>query len=675
MPLTAPYGSWESPISLDLLVEDALRLYYPLAAGDDLYWVEMRPEQGGRQVIVRQSGSAARSGAAPEDVTLPPYSARALVHEYGGIPYAVFGEIVYFSNQDDQRLYRLSPSTSPEPITGDTPDARSVRYAAPVCSRDGRHLFAVRERHLEQAEAARVLNDVVVVPTDGSKEPRAVASGHDFYSHLVASPDGSKLAWVSWDHPNMPWDATQLWEATIGDDLTLVHERLVAGSGAESVIQPKYSPTGELHFISDRSGWWNLYRDRGAERGAGTAPGAVAIAPMEADLGLPDWVFGRSSYAFLADGRIVAAWSDRGLDTLGVLPTGASAFMPVETGFTSFDYLGTAGTDGGAVIGIAGSPVTAREVVWIEPSLPGSDTGPRVEVLRPSREVDSNTAACISVPEVVEFPTESGLTAHGLYYPPFNPSFQAPRDELPPLIVQIHGGPTAAALPVLDYEIQFWTSRGIGVVDVNYRGSTGYGRAYRDALKGKWGIAEVDDCVNAARFLSESGRADPSRLLIHGSSAGGYTTLCAVTFREVFAGGASYFGISDASALAEESHKFEARYMDSLIGPWPEAREIYRQRSPLFHLDRLRTPLILFQGLEDKVVLPNQAGEMAAALEQEGVPYAYIAFPDEGHGFRHPENLKRAAAAELYFYGRLLGFVPADDLAPVTIENEENLAR
>jgi dipeptidyl aminopeptidase/acylaminoacyl peptidase len=644
----ARYGSWKSPLTADRLIEDVVALSFPAVAGDVVYWTEGRPSEGGRVALVRR-----RPDGVTEDVFGSDYWARTLVHEYGGVCFAVAGEMVYFSNFADQRLYRVRPGSEPEPITAEPPRAKSVRYAAPAVSRDGHHLYCVRERHGTPGEAKEVVNDIVVLAADGEAEPRVVAEGHDFFSFPTLSPDGKRIAWISWDHPQMPWDGTELWDAELGPDGLPVNPRLVAGDETESLTQPRYAPDGRLHFISDRSGWWNLYVD--------DENGGTPIAAAEEEFAGPDWVFGLSTYDFAADGSIVAISSSGGLCHLSLLRSGTR--IEISTPYTDLSRLSI--REGG-VVALGGSARLPTSVVSIE--VPSGET----TVLRSARSASADEAY-FSDAEPIEFPTEGGLTAHGLFYAPSNPDFVAPNGELAPLIVSSHGGPTSSSSSSLDYGIQYWTSRGIGVVQVNYGGSTGYGREYRERLIDNWGIVDLDDCVNAAKYLAASGRAEPARLLIHGGSAGGYTTLCALTFRDVFAAGASYFGVADAGGLAADTHKFESRYTDGLIGPWPEAEEVYRARSPVFHTDQLRTPLILFQGLEDKVVPPEQSEAMAQALRSKGVPFAYVAYEGEQHGFRRAENIKATVEAELYFYGRVLGFTPADELPAITIENAEAL--
>lgn len=658
MPEIAPYGSWRSPITASSLVESAVSLTMPLAGDDAVYWIEGRASEQGRQVVVRRDFATGRT----EDVFGKGFNARTTVHEYGGLSYCPAGETVYFSNFADQRLYKVAPGTEPTPITSEPPAPRSVRFAAPLVSPDNKSLLVVRERHLEPDVPSEVVNEIVAVPTDGSGEVSVLLSGHDFFSQVAVSPDGRRIAWVSWDHPDMPWDETELWEAELGPGPSIARPRLVAGGRSESAIQPLYAPDGRLHFISDRTGWWNLYEDSRGDV-------ARAVAPMESDLGEPAWLLGRNSYTFLADGSIVAYWSARGFHRLGILHPGDDGFTELETRYCVFNGLRTA-PGGQSVLTVAGSGSAPLAVVTIEADRAGRAT---TAVLQENDDLAVDSSY-VSVPQAIEFPTTGGRTAHGLYYPPCNPEFEAPDGELPPLIVESHGGPTSCTFPLLKSTTQFWTTRGFAVVDVNYGGSTGYGREYRDRLRHNWGIVDLDDCVNAALHLADTGRAERSRLLIHGKSAGGYTTLCALTFRDVFAAGASHFGVADISALARETHKFESRYLDSLVGPWPESEPVYRERSPIFHTDRLHTPMILFQGLEDKVVPPSQAEQMAAALREKGVPYAYLSYEGEQHGFRKAENVKRTAEAELYFYGKVLGFEPADDIEPVEIINEENLS-
>jgi len=642
---TAPYGSWQSPISADLLVADVVRLSYPTSDGEDVYWVEGRPQENGRNALVRRDGSGAVGDVLPSE-----FAVRTLAHEYGGLCYVVRDGVVCFSNFDDQRLYRAEPRAEPRAITAEPPSPRAWRYADPIVTRDGAHLICVRERH----EGGEVVNDLVILPTDGSAPPRVLADGHDFYAAPALSPDGSRLAWITWDHPLMPWDGTELHEAVLDASYAVLSERVVCGGPDESVVQPLYGHDATLYYLSDRTGWWNLYAD-----GPG---GATALAPRQAEFAGPAWVFGLSWYAPLDDGSIVVTWSEHGTSHLGVIDH--DALTEVALAWSS---VGGVRRSAKGVVALVGSPVEPASVVEVDLS------SSAVTVVKAS-SVNEFDPGYLSTPEAIEFPTEDGLSAHALFYPPTNRDFVGPKGDRPPLIVASHGGPTASANSVLDLEIQYWTSRGIGVVDVNYGGSTGYGRDYRERLKGKWGIVDLDDCVNAALYLAGEGRADRAKLLIHGGSAGGYTTLCALTFRDVFAAGASYFGVADLGALARDTHKFESRYLDGMVGRWPEDRGIYEERSPIFHVDLLRTPTILFQGLEDPVVPPAQAERMAEALAVRGVPFAYLAFEGEQHGFRQAKNIIRTAEAELYFYGKVLGFQPADEIEPVEIENADALA-
>ncbi len=642
-PERSPFGSWTSPITSELLVGDVVSLSFPSVEDGAYYWVEARPREAGRNVLVRRGVSGETS-----DVFGPEFAARTLVHEYGGRCYDVRGSTVYFSNFADQRLYRLEIGEDPVALTPEPPSPRSWRYADPVISPDGTFLVCVRERH-----EGEVLNDLVAIAADGSTEPVVVAEGHDFFSSPTFSPDGRRLAYVAWDRPNMPWDTTVLYEVELGEHADVTSRRTVVANPNESVIQPKYDALGTLIFVSDRTDWWNLYRD--------TPSGPVALYPLEAEFGRPAWLFGFSDYAPLINGSLVAAWQAPDGSHLGVLDATGMHEVALD-----WPIIGSVGTDGVDFVGLVASPVKPAAVVRV-------DLNSGEQTVLATSFVNSVDPAYLSVPQPIEFATENALTAHALYYPPSNPDFEGPVGEAPPLIVSSHGGPTSSCSAALSYSIQYWTSRGFAVVDVNYGGSSGYGRAYRERLKDAWGIVDLDDCVNAARYLGESNRANPEAFLIHGGSAGGYTTLCALTFRDVFAAGASYFGVGDLGALARDTHKFESRYLDGLVGPWPEARAIYEKRSPIFHTDLLRTPMILFQGLEDAIVPPAQAESMAEALRAKGVPFAYLAYEGEQHGFRQAKNIMRTAEAELSFYAHVLGFTPADDIEPLTIENAEAL--
>lgn len=449
----------------------------------------------------------------------------------------------------------------------------------------------------------------------------------------------------------MPWDGTELWVADVQEDGSVTNPVRVAGGVDESIFQPEWSPAGELHFISDRSGWWNLYRWR--------EDGIEALCPMEAEFGLPQWGFGMSTYAFESADRIVCAYIEQGFSKLAVLDKTTGELEKIESPFTRID--GVRAAPGRAVF-IAASPTEAARIVRFDLD------NRRFETLRRSSELTIDPEY-ISAPQAVEFPTEDGLTAHAFYYPPRNPDFIAPENERPPLLVMSHGGPTAATSPTLRLSIQYWTSRGVAVLDVNYGGSAGYGREYRERLTGRWGVVDVDDCVNGAKYLTERGLVDGGRLAITGGSAGGYTTLCALTFRDAFKAGASHYGVSDLEALEVDTHKFESRYTHKLVAPYPERADLYRERSPIHHTNLLSAPVIFFQGLEDKIVPPNQAEMMVNALRAKGLPVAYITFEGEQHGFRQAANIKRALDGELYFYSRVFGFELADAVEPVPIEN------
>ncbi|MFN8217412.1 MAG: S9 family peptidase [Solirubrobacterales bacterium] len=637
-----PYGSWRSPITPAAVASAGRRLgEAALAADGAVWWGEGRPGAGGRVVLVRRP-----PGGAPEDVTAADVNVRTRVHEYGGGAWTLAApDLVLFVDFGDQRLYRQRLGEAPVAITPEPPRPASLRYADLRLTPDGATVVCVREVHGERGEPA---NEIVAVPLDGSAAPRVLAAGRDFYSFPRPSPDGASLAWTCWDHPNMPWDGTELWLAPLADPGAA---RLVAGGPAESIFQPEWDGAGRLHFVSDRDGWWNLYR---LER-----DGAVQLTREEADLGHPQWLFGGATYAFLESGAIACVRTERATERLGLLEPGAERVRDLDLPFTSFGFPVLAAR-GDRVAFTAATPEREPAVVVCE--LPAG----RLERVREASD-DPLDPAFVSTPRPIEFATGQGEVAHGFFYPPANPGHRGPRTERPPLIVQSHGGPTSHATPELSREFAYWTSRGFGVVDVNYRGSSGYGRAFREGLRGTWGVADSEDCVRAATDLAAAGEVDGGRLTIRGGSAGGYATLCALTFHDELAAGASYFGVGDLEALARDTHKFEARYLDGLVGPYPERADLYRERSPIHHLDRLRVPVILFQGLEDAIVPPNQAETMAAALRANGIPYAYLPFAGEQHGFRRAETTIRCLEAELYFYGRILGFEPAGKIEPVEI--------
>ena len=639
----APFGSWKSPITSDLIVRGSIGLSQPLIDGGEIYWVEMRPSEAGRNVLVKCD-----KDGTTRDVTAAPFNVRTRVHEYGGGDYAVRNGLVCFSSFSDQQLYvRSADALSPAAITR----VANMRYAEACIDQSLKRLVCVREDHtVAGREAVNTLVSLELTGNDDCGE--VLVSGNDFYSSPRLSPDGSRLAWLTWNHPNMPWDGTELWVGKFGENNLLATVHRVAGGTTESIFQPEWSPDGVLYFVSDRNGWWNLYR-------VGAGGSVEAVYELEAEFGMPQWGFGMSSYAFESVDRIVCTYVEKGMSKLGLIDTGTRKFEPIDCPYTDIRFLRASS---GQAVMRAGSPSEAAAIVKFD------FEAKSFRVVRSSNNLEIE-AAYLSKPRAVEFSTEDGLTAHAFFYPPKNPDFRAPEGELPPLLVEIHGGPTSAAATALSLGIQYWTSRGIAVLDVNYGGSTGFGRAYRERLKGKWGIVDVDDCVNGARHLVEAGEVDGNRLMITGGSAGGYTTLCALTFRKAFSAGASHYGVSDAEALARDTHKFESRYLDGLMGPYPERRETYFERSPINFTSQLSCPVIFFQGLDDKVVPPNQAEMMVEALRSKGIPVGYIAFEGEQHGFRQAQNIKRALDGELYFYSRVFGFELAEPVEPVEIEN------
>jgi len=636
----APFGAWKSPITSDLIVAETIGVGSTEIVGEDIYWLELRPKEDGRLVVVRQNPDGGTA-----DLTPQPYNARTRVHEYGGHAYAVKDGVVYFSNFTDQRLYRLDPGGEPRPIT---PEG-DFRYADYSLDQEHKFLICIREDHSGSGEA---VNTLVRVNADGDDHGgEVILSSSNFYSSPRLSPDGSQLAWLAWNHPNMPWDGTELWVGELDESGSITRSEIIAGGQEESIFQPEWSPDGVLYFVSDRTNWWNLYRWRNGR--------IEALCEMEAEFGLPQWVFGMSTYAFESPKRIICTYSQRGISHLASLDIETLELEEFETPYTNIS--GVRASAGRALF-LAGSPIDKLAVVLLDLETK------LFQVLRYSSETKIDPGYT-SRPQEIEFPTTGGRTAYGFFYPPSNKDFRGPEGEKPLLLVMSHGGPTGATTPVYDAEIQYYASRGIAVLDVNYGGSTGYGRAFRQRLNGQWGVVDVEDCLNGARYLVKRGDVDGDRLMITGGSAGGYTTLCALTFHDLFKAGASHFGIGDLEPFVGDTHKFESRYLDNLVGPYPEKRDIYRERSAINYTDQLSCPMILFQGSEDKIVPPNQSRKMYEAVKAKGIPVAYLEFEGEQHGFRKAENIKRALDAELYFYAQIFGFELADPVEPVSIAN------
>ncbi|HYD32724.1 MAG TPA: prolyl oligopeptidase family serine peptidase [Azospirillaceae bacterium] len=626
-PIAAPYGTWRSPVTADLIVGETIRIGHVAVDGADTWWVEVRPAEAGRAVVMRRAGDGTL-----QEMTPPGFNARSRVHEYGGGDFTAAGGMVWFANAADQRIYRSDGQTAPVPVT----PAGPWRYADLALDTARNRLIAVREDH--SGGGRQPVDTLVAIPLDGGESAGEVlAGGADFYAAPSLSPDGGQLAWLEWNHPHMPWDGTELKLARFDADGRAENPLRVAGGPRISVVQPRWSPRGELFFVDDRAGWWNLRRWQGCS--------SETVLQMQAEFAKPLWVLGQSTYGFTPDGRLVAAYAMDGVWSLTEVNVDAQQMTPIELPYTDLGMVLVAGRR--AVL-TAGSPTEALALVDL-------DLASGVSRLLRRTTTPVINEDYISVAQALRFQGFGGHTAHAFYYPPVNRDFVGPKGALPPLIVKTHGGPTGATSGTLSLSIQYWTSRGFAVLDVNYTGSTGYGTAYRRRLCGQWGIADVDDAAAGATYLVDAGLVDGDRLIITGSSAGGYTTLAALTFRDTFKAGASYYGISDLCALAEDTHKFEAHYTDSLVAPWPEGRAEYEARSPIRYPERLGCPVIFFQGLQDKVVPPEQAERMVEALRAKGLPVEYVTFADEMHGFRNGANIKRALEAELAFYCRVFG--------------------
>jgi dipeptidyl aminopeptidase/acylaminoacyl peptidase len=629
-----PYGSWPSPITARLVsTSGSGHAALPREVQVDptgVYWIEARPEEGGRYVIQHLDPLGSTNTITPEG-----FSVRTRVHEYGGGSFLLWQGTIFFSNESDQRLYRQDPSSLPKPITPLADQGEHLRYANGCITPDGKSLIYVCEQH---ATDGKVHNFLIKLSPDGSDAPITLHAEHDFYANPRISPDGKKLIWLTWDHPQMPWDGTDLWLAELNSD-QLGKVAHIVGGQKESIFQPDWGLNGEIYFVSDKTGWWNIYRTKDTE--------IEALTETELEFGVPMWSLADRSYVLVQDDYIVGFYKDNGSPGIAIIDLNTGTMQQLQGDFNYMVPSIDAGPDQ-RVWFLAGSPHTFPGLTYLD-----LETGALERVLE-VRDFDF-PREYVSIPEQITFKSPSGGLSYAYYYLPTHPNLTGMDSELAPLIVMGHGGPTGAARPYLNLEVQFWTSRGFAVVDVDYSGSVGYGRSYRERLRGQFGIADVADCVEAARHLAETGRADPDRLLITGGSAGGYIVLCALTGYDVFSAGASYYGIADLLVLAQDSHKFESMYEISLIGPYPEYAETYHQRSPLNYADKLNCPVILFQGLEDRVVPPSQSEIFVDALKKNGIQHKYITFEGEGHGFRRSENIQIAFEEELAFYRDVLG--------------------
>jgi dipeptidyl aminopeptidase/acylaminoacyl peptidase len=638
-PTEAPFGSWSSPLSAARVATAGIKLQQPWRRGDQVCWLEQRPAEGGRTVLM-QDLQGRRS-----ELTPAPFSVRSRAHEYGGGAYCVLGAEAWFVNDADQAIWHRNAWGEIRQLT--PPDRR--RYAD--LKRDARRhrLIAVCEDHRAPGEPRA---SIVAIADDGTVT--TLLEGHDFYASPRLDAEGERLAWLTWDHPRLPWDGTTLWMAPLDAEGRPAEPVRVAGGERVSVFQPEWLRDGRLGYVADPDGWWNHY--------AWDAGAVERFTHMDSEGGMPQWVFGQSTWGEVSGG-VLGAMSRDGSWELWYFGPGLPSRQRWH--LEAIDHLAT---DGREAVALAGAPDRAMGVYVLDaPQMRErlvADTGPL-----PLKE------EWISRPRALSFPTGDGATAHGFYYPPCNPLHKAPAGMTPPVIVKCHGGPTGATSPAFDAKVQFWTTRGFAVLDVNYRGSTGFGRPYRESLYGRWGEADVEDCVAGVRFLAQQGLANPEAAFISGGSAGGYSVLCALAFTDAFRAGASYYGIGDLAALFGTTHKFESQYDRWLVGDPadPATRRLFDERSPLKHADRIRCPVIFFQGGEDKVVPPEQSRSMHAALRTRGIPTVYLEFPEEGHGFRRAENIRAALEAELAFYCRVLGVTPAGDVPALDLEGGAKL--
>ena len=639
-----PYGSWPSPISSDMVSAGQVRLGEMSLSGETLYWTESRPKEEGRSVLIRCA-----LNSHPNELTSSTFNVRSRVHEYGGGSILAAEDTVYFSNLSDHRLYRLeSATTTPLPISA----PGNIRYADGTLDTRRRRLITVAENH--ELSSSDPVGSLIALDIDGTHPPQTLVSGSDFYSSPSLSPDGNHIAWLSWNHPSMPWDGTELWIARVELNGSLTHAERIAGGKEESIFQPSWAPDGRLHFVSDKTGWWNLYAHQ-----SGTNKPLIAI---EAEFGRPQWVFGNPTYGFENAEHLICSYVKSGIWYLGRLNSSTGTLEKIPLPYTEIRHVHVSRS---YVYFQGGSPSESMAIVRLDLS----DGSRKILARTNTTHIDQNH---LSIPRQLTFPTTHNKEAHGFFYPPTNHKFSAPSDELPPLIVVSHGGPTGSSTTTLNLDFQFWTSRGFALLDVNYRGSTGYGRGYREDLKHQWGLVDVDDCEFGANYLVEQGYADSKRLAIRGASAGGYTTLMALTFRDTFTVGASHYGVSDLEALLQKTHKFESRYLEHLIGSYPDKRKTYFQRSPVHAAEQLSRPIIFFQGLDDPIVPPDQARCMVEILHKKGLTVASLEFSGEQHGFRKATTIRHVIEAELYFYACILGLKVDSKIEPIEIKNFKN---
>ncbi|MFA0812929.1 prolyl oligopeptidase family serine peptidase [Microbulbifer epialgicus] len=639
---TAPYGSWKSAINAELLVEGSVRLAEASLVDGRYYWIESRPAEKGRNVLVQH---CPKNGQ--KDLTPAPLNVRSKAHEYGGGSYLVEGNTLYFVLAEDQRIYRLKLGSSlPEAIT---PEGNS-RYADMVLDVKRNRLICVEEEDSGHDQGVEARARIIAINLENplAAAPTVLVEGADFYSNPALNTDCSKLSFLRWHHPNLPWDATELCLATLDGGGKIGEITQVAGGENESIFQPQWSPQDELCYVSDRNNWWNLYK-----LGQNTP-----LWEKNAEFATPQWVFGMSTYGFIGTEEILCTFTEGGRWNLALLNTRTGQHHTIPQSYCDIESLHC--ENGKAIMIAAGADSFPAVIDFDYPS-------ESIEIIASSNSKALPGGLFSRAQEITYY--VGSRDVHAFYYPPHNPDYSAPKGEKPPLIVFSHGGPTGATSAGLNLKVQYWTSRGFAILDVNYSGSTGYGRKYRDRLENHWGIYDVEDVCAGAETLVERGLADPERLLIKGGSAGGYTVLAALTFHNTFKAGASHYGIGELSSLAKDTHKFESRYLDKLVGPWPAAENIYHERSPINHVEKLGCPVIFFQGMEDKVVPPNQAETMVKALKERGIPVSHITFANEGHGFRSGDSIKMALEGELEFYSRIFGFPLAEAGPGITIEN------